>query len=48
MATTKILANETVNTVFSNAVIDTSMIGSSVEYKGTARDLSMGDFSTEQ
>lgn len=36
------------STKISNAVIDNSMIGSSVEYKGTARDLSMGDFSTEQ
>lgn len=31
-----------------NANIDNSMIGSNCEYKGSSRDLSMGDFSTEQ
>lgn len=35
------------NTVIEKAVIDNSMIGNYVNYKGTPKDLSMGDYSTE-
>jgi glucose-1-phosphate thymidylyltransferase len=35
------------NSTVETACIDNSMIGNYVQYKGKARDLSMGDFSTE-
>ena len=36
------------NTEVAQAVIDNSMIGSFVNYRGHSRDLSMGDYTTEQ
>ncbi len=35
------------NTTVETAVVDNSMIGNHVQYKGTPKDLSMGDYSTE-
>lgn len=46
--TNTIISNSNIqqNSTIDNAVISNSMIGSNVEYKGLARDLSIGDFST--
>lgn len=36
------------NTILTHAVLDNSMIGSFVQYSGIVRDISMGDYTTEQ